>query len=43
MDAGCLYIIGSGTTPRAIMERLGLKNTLLGVDAVLNGNWWRLI
>ena len=37
MDAGCLYIIGSGTTPRAIMERLGLKNTLLGVDAVLNG------
>ncbi|MFQ5486346.1 MAG: ATP-NAD kinase family protein, partial [Desulfobacterales bacterium] len=28
---------GSGTTPRAIMERLGLKNTLLGVDAVLNG------
>lgn len=37
MDAEYLYIIGSGTTPRAIMERLGLKNTLLGVDAVLNG------
>jgi len=37
MDADCLYIIGSGTTPRAIMERLGLKNTLLGIDGVLNG------
>ena len=36
MEASCLYIIGSGTTPRAIMERLGLKNTLLGVDAVLS-------
>jgi predicted polyphosphate/ATP-dependent NAD kinase len=38
MAADCLYIIGSGTTPRAIMERLNLKNTLLGVDAVLKGN-----
>jgi len=38
MKAGCLYIIGSGTTPRAIMERLGLQNTLLGIDAVMDGN-----
>jgi predicted polyphosphate/ATP-dependent NAD kinase len=38
MTAGCLYIIGSGTTPRAIMERLGLQNTLLGIDAVRDGN-----
>jgi predicted polyphosphate/ATP-dependent NAD kinase len=38
MEADCLYIIGSGTTPRAIMERLNLENTLLGVDAVINGN-----
>ena len=37
MKAGCLYIIGSGTTPRAIMERLGLQNTLLGIDAVRDG------
>lgn len=37
MAADCLYIIGSGTTPRAIMDRLNLKNTLLGVDAVLKG------
>jgi len=29
-----LYIIGPGTTPRAILQRLGLKNTLLGVDVV---------
>jgi predicted polyphosphate/ATP-dependent NAD kinase len=38
MKPGCLYIIGSGTTPRAIMERLGLQNTLLGIDAVMGGN-----
>ena len=28
------YIIGPGTTTRTIMEDLGLKNTLLGVDVV---------
>jgi predicted polyphosphate/ATP-dependent NAD kinase len=38
MQPGCLYIIGSGTTPRAIMERLGLPNTLLGIDAVIDQN-----
>jgi predicted polyphosphate/ATP-dependent NAD kinase len=32
-DEGC-YIIGPGTTTRSIMERLGLENTLLGVDVV---------
>jgi predicted polyphosphate/ATP-dependent NAD kinase len=32
-----LYIVGPGTTTRAVMERLGLKNTLLGVDLVYNG------
>jgi len=37
MNADSLYIIGSGTTLRAIMERLGLESTLLGIDAVLNG------
>ena len=37
MEKDCLYIIGSGTTPRAIMERLGLRNTLLGVDLIRNG------
>ena len=37
MEKDYLYIIGSGTTTRAIMQRLGLKNTLLGIDAVRNG------
>ena len=36
MEEDCLYIIGPGTTTRGIMEELGLTNTLLGVDAVLN-------
>ncbi len=34
MDDERLYVIGPGTTTRAIMEKLGLPNTLLGVDAV---------
>lgn len=34
MEEDCLYVIGAGTTTRAIMEKLGLSNTLLGVDAV---------
>ena len=33
MQDDCLYIVGSGTTTRAIMEKLDLENTLLGVDA----------
>ena len=36
MEEDCLYMIGPGTTTRAIMVELGLTNTLLGVDAVLN-------
>ena len=31
-----LYIIGPGTTTRAIASRLGLPKTLIGVDVVLN-------
>ncbi len=38
MDDDVLYFIGSGTTTAAIMETLGLDNTLLGIDAILNGN-----
>jgi predicted polyphosphate/ATP-dependent NAD kinase len=34
MQDDCLYLIGAGTTTRAVMEKLRLKNTLLGVDAV---------
>jgi len=33
-----LYIVGAGTTTRGIMEKLGLKNTLLGIDAVYKGD-----
>ncbi len=36
METDCLYLVGSGTTPRAVMEELGLPSTLLGVDAVYN-------
>lgn len=34
MDDETLYIIGPGTTTRAVMDTLGLENTLLGVDVV---------
>ena len=37
MEDGFLYVIGPGTTTRAIMEALGLENTLLGFDAVADG------
>jgi len=36
METDCLYIVGTGTTTRAVMDHLGLDNTLLGVDAVYN-------
>ena len=35
MRPGGLYLVGPGTTTRAVMEELGLPNTLLGVDAVM--------
>ncbi|RIV26162.1 ATP-NAD kinase [Alicyclobacillaceae bacterium I2511] len=31
-----LYIIGPGTTTRTILEKLGVQNTLLGVDVLCN-------
>ncbi|MEL7567395.1 MAG: ATP-NAD kinase family protein [Dehalobacterium sp.] len=36
MQSDVLYVIGPGTTTRAVMEKLALNNTLLGVDVVLN-------
>jgi predicted polyphosphate/ATP-dependent NAD kinase len=36
MEPGCLYLIGPGTTTRAISAELGLHKTLLGVDVVLD-------
>lgn len=37
MRPGTNYLIGAGTTPRGVMERLGLPNTLIGVDLVRDG------
>ncbi|UCC87549.1 MAG: ATP-NAD kinase family protein [Anaerolineales bacterium] len=36
MEDDCLYIIGPGTTTRAITSELGLVKTLIGVDVILN-------
>ena len=36
MEEGCMYIIGPGTTTRAITDELGLPKTLIGVDVVLD-------
>lgn len=37
IEPGVLQIVGAGSTTSPILERLGLDNTLLGVDLVLNG------
>jgi predicted polyphosphate/ATP-dependent NAD kinase len=37
METDRTYFIGPGSTTAAIMARLGLENTLLGVDVVRNG------
>ena len=37
MQDDVYYVIGSGTTVQAVMQELGLENTLLGVDLVKNG------
>ncbi len=36
LEPDTLYLIGAGTTTEAVMVALGLDNTLLGVDMVLN-------
>lgn len=36
MEKDTVYIIGPGTTVKTITDCLGLKKTLLGIDAVLN-------
>ncbi|MGI5309573.1 ATP-NAD kinase family protein [Rheinheimera sp. WS51] len=37
MEDNVRYIMGSGSTVAAVMQELGLDNTLLGVDVVENG------
>jgi len=36
MQDDVLYLMGSGTTVAAIMGAIGLQNTLLGIDAIIN-------
>jgi predicted polyphosphate/ATP-dependent NAD kinase len=36
VDQDTFFVIGPGTTTREIMEVLGIKNTLLGIDVVRN-------
>ncbi|MFT5211289.1 MAG: putative polyphosphate/ATP-dependent NAD kinase [Flavobacterium sp.] len=36
MISDCYYIIGSGSTCAAVMNQLGIDNTLLGVDIIFN-------
>ncbi|MDX1404575.1 MAG: ATP-NAD kinase family protein [Woeseiaceae bacterium] len=36
MQDGTLYLLGSGTTIKAIADELGIGKTLLGIDAVLD-------
>jgi len=36
MKESCCYIVGPGTTNRTLLETLGLRKTLLGVDVVKN-------
>jgi predicted polyphosphate/ATP-dependent NAD kinase len=38
MLPGVQYLIGSGSTTAAIMDSLHIKNTLLGVDVIKDGN-----
>ena len=37
MEPDTLYILGAGTTVKAIADELGVEKTLLGIDAVYNG------
>ncbi|WP_127506331.1 ATP-NAD kinase family protein [Actinoplanes solisilvae] len=39
MRPGRLYILGPGTTTRRVAHALGLSSTLLGVDAVVDGEF----
>ena len=37
MEPGTLYLLGPGTTVRALAGELGVEKTLLGIDAVVDG------
>lgn len=38
MEHDTLYLLGPGTTLKAITDELGVSKTLLGIDGVFNGN-----
>ena len=40
MEAGRTYLVGPGSTTAAIMAKLGLPGTLLGVDVVRMASCW---
>jgi len=37
-ERDALYIVGPGTTMATLCERAGVRGTMLGVDAIVNGN-----
>jgi predicted polyphosphate/ATP-dependent NAD kinase len=44
LEADILYVLGPGTTVRGVAERLGVRKTLVGVDAMrLEGDTVRLV
>jgi predicted polyphosphate/ATP-dependent NAD kinase len=38
MEEGVIYVIGPGTTTKAVLTALGIDGTLMGVDVVKNRN-----
>lgn len=37
LEPGVLYLVGTGTTTKAVMDALGLRDSLLGIDALCDG------
>lgn len=37
LEPGVLYLVGTGSTTKAVMDALGLPDSLLGIDALLDG------
>lgn len=37
LEAGALYLVGTGSTPKAMLAALGLEGSLLGIDALCDG------
>ena len=37
MESGTIYVLGPGTTTRAVADKMGQTKTLLGVDVYLDG------